>query len=299
MSHMASDGLDRIVLGHNSFFGVNHLSQERGAARAAEFERAGAILDMVRFALEHRVSGMMMSTHPRATALAEAIRADDALRERLVLYPLLPYVAKYVRQANEKGVLNVVLDQIKGSGIAQQLGFLARGGMAFLRKDAFQVLRTLIQMELMPFRGLRLRAVFLHDVLADLALALDLPAIFRFYDEEIRRGYDAEPGFATKNLPRMAAMLERCGIERPLILSHFNRLGFNMNPSREACERCLAESDVRIMAMGTLASGYLSPGEAYRYLFSLPRMDSVVVGVSTPRHARETFEAIRRETGTE
>jgi hypothetical protein len=67
-----------------------------------------------------------------------------------------------------------------------------------------------------------------------------------------------------------------------------------MNPSREAAERCLAESDVQVMAMGTLASGYLRPDPAYEYLYSLPRMDSVVVGVSSPAHAAETFGAIRR-----
>ncbi len=64
---------------------------------------------------------------------------------------------------------------------------------------------------------------------------------------------------------------------------------FKMNPSREECERCLGEYDVDVLAMSTLAAGYLKPKEAYEYLFSLPNIKSVVVGVSTREHAEETF----------
>lgn len=293
---MALETLDRIVLGHNSFFGVNHLSADHGAARAAMFEEAGPILDMIRFSMDRGVRGMMMSTHPRAAMVAEAVRKEPQILDGLNIYPLLPYIAKYVRQSNEKGIVNVILDQIKGAGIGQKLGLFARGGMAVLRKDVFQILKTMIQMELMPFRGLRIRAVFLHDILVDLALALDLRSIFEFYVEEIRKNYDAEPAFATKNLPLMTRKLKEYGIERPLILSHFNKIGFGMNPSREAAERCLAEQNLQIMGMGTLASGYLRPEEAYEYLYSLPKMDSVVVGVSTPQHAEQTYAAIERCT---
>ncbi len=295
---MALESLDPIVLGHNAFFGVNHLSQEKGEARAAQFDRAEPILEMIRFAMDRGVRGMMMSTHPRAGVVADAIRGEATLLDSLNVYPLLPYISKYVRQSNEKGVVNVVLDQVRGAGIGQKLGLFARGGLAMLRKDVNQVLRTLIEMELMPFRGLRIRAVFLHDVLADLALALDLRSIFEFYVGVIRERYDAEPAFATKNLPLMVRRLKEYGIERPLVLSHFNKAGFGMNPSREACERCLAENDVQIMAMGTLASGYLKPKEAYDYLFRLPKMDSVVVGISTPEHAEETISEIGRGLGS-
>ncbi|MCG8406841.1 MAG: hypothetical protein MI923_16715 [Phycisphaerales bacterium] len=293
---MALENIDNIVLGHNSFFGVNHLSQEQGERTAAKFEQAGPILDMIRFSMERGVRGMMMSTHPRAAMVAEAVRADGRMLDQLNLYPLLPYIAKYVRQSNEKGVVNVIMDQVKGAGIGQTLGLFARGGMAMLRKDVFQILKTLIQMELMPFRGLRMRAVFLHDVLSDLALSLDMRSIFEFYVEEIRDKYEAEPAFATKNLPLMVRRLKDYGIERPLILSHFNQVGFNMNPSQEACERCLVEEDLQIMAMGTLASGYLKPDEAYKYLFGLAKMDSVVVGVSNPSHAEQTFAAIHTQS---
>jgi len=58
--------IDPIVLGHNAFFGVNHLDAAKGNARAAQFEETGRIIDVIRFAAEQNVQAMMMSTHERA-----------------------------------------------------------------------------------------------------------------------------------------------------------------------------------------------------------------------------------------
>jgi len=294
---MPSPDIDPIVLGHNPFFGVDHLSRERGAQRGQQFEQTSAILDMIRFAGDSDVNAMMMSTHPRASVVAEAIRNEPDLRGSLSLYILLPNISKYIRQSNEKGIINVVLDQLKGAGLGQKFALLARGGISVLRKDVNEILRTLIRLELMPFRGLKLRAVFLHDVLTDLALALDLKSVLELYVREVSGRHNAAPGFATKNLPMLVEKFKRFGFEGPLVLTHFNKVGFWMNPSREACERCLAENDLTVMAMGTLASGYLRPDEAYDYLYRLGGIDSVVVGVSSPGHAEETFSAIRRHAG--
>ncbi len=286
--------LDPVVLGHNSFFGVDHLSRQRGEARAALFERTEAILDMVRFCRDRGVSAMMMSTHPRAALVAGAVRRAPDLRDEVTFYPLVPYIAKYVREANEKGLVNVVLDQLRGSGLAQKLQIMGTAGLAMLRRDPFGALRSLLKLEMAPFKGLKLRAVFLHDALTDLGLAIGLRSAFELFADEVQNRFEAQPAFATKNLPLLLRRFGEWGFHRPLVLSHFNKAGFNMNPTRAACESALRAHDVQVMAMGTLASGYLRPDEAYSYLFSLPRIDSVVVGVSSPAHAEETFAAIRR-----
>jgi hypothetical protein len=46
--------------------------------------------------------------------------------------------------------------------------------------------------------------------------------------------------------------------------------------------------------MGSLASGFLRPEEAYAYLASVQNIDGVVVGVSRQAHIDETFGAIRK-----
>jgi hypothetical protein len=288
---MSTDRLDPVVLGHNAFFGVNHLSKQRGAQTEAVFGEVTAITKMMHTAAEQHVTAMMLSTHPRAAILAEAVRADAELVSRFHFYPLLPYVTKYVRQANEKGIVNVVLDQLKQGGWASRLTMAARGGLAVLTRDHEQMLATLISLELAPLRGLNIKAVFLHDVLTDLALALDIPSVLELHMSEIRDRFGARGGFATKNVPLLVERFKRYGFERPLVLAQINKLGFGMNPSRQDCEHSLAHSDVQVMAMGTLASGYLKPDEAFDYVFSVPRVESVVVGVSSPMHAAETFRA--------
>jgi hypothetical protein len=290
---MAAESLDRIVLGHNSFFGVNHLSRQHGANREAMFEDVSAIVKMMETAASFDVTAMMMSTHPRATAVADVVRNSRELRDSWSFYPLLPYITKYVRQANEKGMVNIVLDQLKQAGWTQTLGILARGGLGALTKDYRHILSTLIGLELAPFHGLQLKTVFLHDVLTDLALALDIPEVLELHATEIKKRFGARAGFATKNLPLLVERFRRYGFQTPRVLVQINKIGFGMNPSREACEHVLAGSSVEVMAMGTLASGYLRPKEAYEYVFARPAVQSVVVGVSTPSHAAETFGALR------
>ena len=107
---------------------------------------------------------------------------------------------------------------------------------------------------------------------------------------EIRERFGARGGFATKNLPLLVERFKRYGFERPLVLAQINKLGFGMNPTRQACENSLAQSDLQVMAMGTLV-GYLKPDEAFDYVFSVPRVESAVVGVSSPAQAAETLRA--------
>src|SRR5688500_12229774 len=293
---MRPQGLDRIVLGHNSFFGVNHLSRQQGADREAAFGDVSAIVKMMETAASLDVTAMMMSTHPRATLVCGVVRDSRELRDQWSFYPLLPYITKYVRQANEKGLVNVVLDQLKQADWTQALSILARGGLGALTKDYRHILTTLIGLELAPVQGLRLKAVFPHDVLTDLALALDIPEVLDVYAVEIQKRFGARAGFATKNLPFLVQRFQRYGFQSPLVLAQINKVGFGMNPSREACERALSSRNLEVMAMGTLASGYVRPREAYEYVFARPAVQSVVVGVSTPQHAAETFDAVRGAT---
>jgi hypothetical protein len=285
--------LEPIVLGHNAFFGVDHLSADRGAERAAYFAQPSRVVDVIRAAVDAGAGAMMMSTHERAGPLSEAIASNAGLRDRLAIYPLLPYAQKFVTRANEVGMINVVMDMISGTSIAEKSKMIWSGGKAVLKRDAFSVLSMLIQVELKVFSKLNMPVVFLHDALTDLALCFGLKDIFAFYIEEIDRLYSAQGAFATKNLPMLLARFHEWGMATPVVMTHFNAAGFHMNPDREACERAIEEHEVNVMAMGTLASGYLTPSEAYPYLRQFRNIRSVVVGVSSPQHVAETFGAIQ------
>lgn len=294
MSPLESAAIDPILLGHNQFFGVNHLAAEAGNEKAIHFSDVERILDVVRFAREQGVNAMMMSTHERALGVADAFRKDGALQKQVGVYLLIPYVAKYVKQANEKGLVNVVTDALGSASLGEKLSTLWSGGVGALTGDATRMLTTLIDFEVGPFRDLNLKSIVLHDVLADLALGLDIPDVFATFDRHVREKYRAIPGYGTKNLPRMHAMLSRAGIENPFIMAAINAKGFWVNPSLAECEDTLRTKRLRLLAMSTLAAGYLRPAEAYEYLYGLPNIASVVVGVSNRAHATETFGVIRR-----
>jgi hypothetical protein len=290
---MITDGIDSVILGHNQFFGVNHLSSAKGAAKENFFKNSGNVLDIVRFSVDSGVGGLMLSTHPNAPMVIDAIKQDAQLAGNLNFYPLLPYISKYVRSSNEKGIVNVIQDALGKAKVGEKFRLILSGGMGVLKKDLLTLLKTLMDMELLCFRGVNIKAVFLHDVLTDLALGLDLKNIFELYSEHISETYDAIPAFATKNLPLLVEKFKAYGFSTPLLLSHFNKVGFQMNPSQRACSEALEQYDCKVVAMGTLASGYLKPAEAYEYLFQLPKIESVVVGVSTKSHAKETFKTVQ------
>ena len=291
---MASNALSGIVLGHNPFFGVDHLSAARGSQRAAYFSDPSRILSTIREARGAGADGMMMSTHERAAPLAELIAGDAALARDFRIYPLLPYAQKYVTRANEVGMVNVVLESLSGTTLSQKTAMFVKGGKAFVSKDINAVLAALMQIELKPFAKLNVPAIFLHDAFTDLALAFGMAEVFEFYLTEIEKSFGAQGAFATKNLPILLERFSEWGLPAPLVMTHVNKAGYHMNPSRKACEQAAARHDVSILAMGSLASGYLKPDEAYAYLATVANVDGVVVGVSSPAHIQETFGAIRQ-----
>ena len=285
--------IDPIILGHNQFVGVDHLSQDRARDRIERFSDTQKILDVISCFYELGGRGMMLSTHQRATEIMRAIGSEPEISRNMNFYPLIPYAQGYIRRANEMGVVGMLNDVLEPASTSTKLKILFKGGINVMRKDFLNILSTLIDVELLPFKGFNTKAVFLHNVLTDLALSLKAQNIFEFYIDHIKDNYGVEPAFVTMNFARLVESFDEWGIKRPLIMASFNSAGFQMNPSKEECERFLQEYDVDVLAMSTLAAGYLKPKEAYEYLFSLSNIKSAVVGVSTKEHVEETFGIIK------
>jgi hypothetical protein len=205
------------------------------------------------------------------------------------LIPLLPYAQKYVTRANEVGMVRAVTGTLFETNMRDRLGL----GMDFLRtvarRDPIDVVRALIRLELRMFRSLDVPVVFLHDAITDLLLALSMPRVLEVYSTTLKKRLGARAGLATKNLPFLLDRFKGWGIEPPVILTHVNKVGFHVNPSLAAQERALTVASLEVMAMGTLASGFLKPTEAAQYVLRFPSIKSVVVGASSAEHIAETF----------
>lgn len=287
--------IDRLILGDNPFFGVSHMSEERGMAQSQRFQKNESILEVIDLAYSLGIRGFSFSTHDRAAQICDHIRSHPDRYSEMRIYPAVPYARKYALAVNEKGVLGAVKDVVMGGNRAgQALGMIARGGSAVLTQNPMQMMKLLIDAELKMFRDLRLGAVFLQNNVADLLLGLGFKDVFRAFHDYLQEKYETRAGFMSLNFSRMTEFLiDECGIERPLVCSAINVAGFQQSPSREDNEKTLREHNVDAMAMSVLAGGAVPPGQAFEYVTKLPNIKSILFGASTERSIRGTIEAVK------
>ena len=288
---MSNNSLDRLILGHNQFFGINHLSLERGIAREQYFSNTNNIIDLIRYAHQNGAGGLMLSTHERAKEVATELRKDKNLSDSLHIYVLLPYMVKYVRLANEVGLFGMVTDILGQASLTERIGIVAKAGMGMIKRDTLSKLKSLIDIELLPFKGLNIKAILLHNSLTDLVVGLRILEIVKFFTEYIEDKYITRPGFCTLSAGLLMRWFHENNIDNQIIMAPFNPIGFQMNPSRQVCEQLLRESSSQIIAMSPLAAGCVRPDTAASYISGLSNIRSMVVGASTRVHVDETFKA--------
>jgi hypothetical protein len=292
MEQPAIDAPSGIILGHNQFFGISHLSSQRAAEREQAFRDVNNILSIVRYAREHGATGLMLSTHERVNAVADGMRSDPDLR-CMEVHVLVPYMAKYVRAANTKGMLGMLSDILSQTTWSSRVRLGLTSGKALVSGDHLEKLKALIDVEMLPFRDLNVRSIYLHNALTDLAAGLGMPEILAFFCGYVQERYGALPSFCSLSSSLLMRRLADWKIEAP-IMAPFNPVGFQMNPSREVCEADLARFRFPVVAMSPLAAGYVSPDRAAKYLESLERIGAVVVGASKQGHISETFALFRK-----
>jgi hypothetical protein len=281
--------LDTFILGDNAFFGVNHHSRKVGAEKARFFENTDNIIQVLKIARREGAGGVMLSSHVRTPEIIRAMRREPDLGDFNV-YPNIPYIMKYVQQVTQVGMTGTLRRVIANSGWSAMF----TGGVGFMKKDFKKMLGAAIDLEMVMYKGVRTPAIFLHNGLVDLALGLGMHEVFRLFDRHIRERYHSVPGYGTLNLPLLSKFLHEAGLENPLILAPFNSAGFHMNPSRELCEKSLAQYPVRLLAMNVLASGSTDAESAFRYLSGFKQIGHVVVGATQPAHIQQSYELSKK-----
>ena len=160
-------------------------------------------------------------------------------------------------------------------------------------KDFKKILKTFIDIELLPLYDVKKDTIFLHNVFTDLAISLGMREIIETFVDHIKSQYGLRSGFVTKNLPMLVSTLKKWDLEHSIAMASFNPIGYQMNPSREECEKCLAANNIPVIGMNVLAGGFLKLEDSARYI-SKQNLDSVVIGMSTLEHANETISIFRK-----
>jgi hypothetical protein len=176
---------------------------------------------------------------------------------------------------------------------------MASGLNGIARSDLASLFKTYLLYEVSKVRrsagNAELESVLLHQLITDLCLGLGLNWVFKFYTEFLlKKGIT--PGFNTGNFALLVEKLKEWDIdlENVVIAAPFNKVGFQMVPSKEECEKALAGlPKPNVLAISILAAGYLKPEDAVDYIAGLPNIKGVAVGVSKEKHANETFKLLK------
>lgn len=290
-----------LLVGDNPFHNISHLSQERARGRTDDPSNPEYAADLIATSVANGANGFTFSVSETTLAILRELNARGAV-DGLGLYPVVPYAFEYVRLANQLGGISALTmklaKDILRSGNLKALG---SGVRTALTKDPESMLKTYLAYEISRVKSAagskaHIDSVLLHQLVTDLALSLRMDWLFKvFMDTLLKRGIT--PGFNTGNFPFLIdRFLEwKIDLRKIVILAPFNKVGFQMMPSIEACERALSMiSEPIVIGMSVFAAGYLRPREAAEYIATLPNMKGVAVGVSKESHARETFSLFRK-----
>ena len=190
---------------------------------------------------------------------------------------------------------HIVWDRKNPDGRSARNASRRKSVLSTVAFDPTKILRAYVDLELgkclSAVGDASIGAVLLHEVLVDLCLSFGQVNLLNTFAEHVRDRYHTTPGFVTRNFVRFVEFSrDNLSMEDSVIMAPFNSVGFQMNPSKKSCENCLATmSKGRVFAISVLAAGYLKLNEAVEYLKALPNVSGVAVGVSSVKHAVETF----------
>ena len=286
--------MDRVILGDNQFFGINHMSEVKAQAQAEKFGNLEAILDVIDAAYDAGIRGFMFNTHDRVRELCDYFRAHPTRYSEMRLYPSLPYAHKYSNAVNEKGLISAMNDfLLAGSSAGEAITALARGGLGAMSRNVNEIMKVLVDLELRIFRDLNVQTVFLQNIIADMMLGFGNGEILASFHRHVYKKYGVEAAVNSMNMPAMVRLLQTAGVENPIVCSSINKTGYLMTPDKASYEEILAERSFRPMAMSVMASGAIPVREAVEYVVG-QGVESIVFGASTPRHIEETRQIIEQ-----
>lgn len=289
-----------LLVGDNPFHNISHLSQERSRARSGAVSSPEHAADLILVSLENGANGFMFSVSETTLSILRTIREKGKI-EDLELYPIVPYAYEYVRLATQVGgVPGLAKSFAKQLVLSRNIRSLILGFEGLIKTDLAVLMEAYLAYELSRIKSsgsnqANIRSLLLHQVITDMALALNLKWLFKSYVNFLLKR-NIIPGFNTGNFAYLVNKfvdwdMDLCKIS---VATPFNKVGFQMCPSKEECEKALESfHEPAVIGISILAAGYLKLPEAIDYVAALPNIKGVAVGVSKESHARETFRLLR------
>lgn len=288
-----------LLVGDNPFHNISHLSQERTRARGDNLADSSYAADLILTSVANGANGFMFSVSEKTLSILSAINKKGEIG-RLNLYPIVPYAYEYVKLATQTGGIPGLAKRFsKQVVMSGNFRAVVNGIRGVVGMNPISLVKTYVAYEMSRIKSsagkrAKIESIILHEIVTDMALALNLEWFFKGYIDFVSKT-KVVPGFNTCNFAYLVNKLEEWEIDLSdvFIVAPFNSVGFQMNPSRTACEEALKGlKKPTLIAISILAAGYLKPEEAVRYIAGLPNVKGVAVGVSKEKHAVESFRLL-------
>ncbi|RLI45000.1 hypothetical protein DRO69_06120 [Candidatus Bathyarchaeota archaeon] len=290
-----------LLVGDNPFHGVSHLSQERATSRGEKLTNPSYAAELVITSVENGADGFMFTVSETTLSILRIISRREEYNQ-LQLYAIVPYTYEFVRSAPlAGGIPGLARKLAKEIASSRNWRAVVNGVTGIITTTPTALLRSYLIYEVFRLKSAagkraNLVSLLLHELVTDMALALNMDWLFRMYIDFVS-SVRIKPGFETRNFPCLVQKFKEWGIDFNGIVmaAPFNSIGFQMCPSREKCEEALAEiPEAEVIAFSILAAGYLKLPEAIEYVVNLPNLKGVAVGASKECHVRQTFNVLKK-----
>jgi hypothetical protein len=275
-----------LILGHNQFVGISHLSEERSEEMNSRFTSPQRIMEVVEAAYDIGVRSMIVETHPRMLDFLKYYSKVDTVDMSFILQ--IPNVQEYIRTMNNKGIEGMAMDIIRGSRPTMLIKGAMRSVKDVVQNNYAYVATTGLELIASPYYNYDITHVMVHNVITDFLLGLGMADVLMAAKERMEDDYDVPVGFVTLNLPMFLDDFEEYR-GRLNIMTPVNPLGYDMNDSKEEVEDRIRATDHHIMAMNILGGGSIPITEAVEYIKNMGKIEDCIIGSSNPEHIREAY----------
>src|SRR5580704_18208173 len=190
----------QIILGTANLTGNRLTERESSTDFVGRFQSPMEIASVFNDAAAAGVDAVATLNH---LEVLEALKNTRQTFPGLQVYPIIPNVVGYVREATDYGLVGAARRRVQQMALVVLLKIGVRGALnapGVLKRDFNTLMSILFEVELASFKSLQPRVVFLHPQLTDLALAFGNRRLFELYVRVMRKRFHTEPGLATNNL---------------------------------------------------------------------------------------------------
>ena len=121
----------KLILGHNQFIGISHISEDRAREKSRKFSNVENIFNVAKTACELGFDGMMLETHPKMIEFFEYYLDNKDFN--IDFYLQVPFVRGYIQKMNEKGIRGLIKEIIGRTGLLGTGSLALKSGWNYLR----------------------------------------------------------------------------------------------------------------------------------------------------------------------